>query len=147
MPTSSISPEAHSPSDERRDSRAPVDGVAGASPVVEEIREGQPPLVSRDSLITVRLTGRIAGEEPFQEINEPAGPWPVAGLIDGLAMGLEGAGEGAIRRITIPPTLGYGNVEVPVGDSTRAIPPGSTLVYEVEVLRVVQPSASEEVSP
>lgn len=51
-------------------------------------------------------------------------------LIEGFDQGLVGMKVGGLRRLTIPPSMGYG--------STRngPIPPNATLVFEIELLKV-----------
>jgi FKBP-type peptidyl-prolyl cis-trans isomerase len=51
-------------------------------------------------------------------------------VVPGLDQGLLGMREGEVRRITLPPALGYGLEAKP------KIPPNSTLVFEVELLDV-----------
>ena len=51
-------------------------------------------------------------------------------LIEGFVMGVNGMRVGGIRRITIPPELGYGR------DTHGPIPPNSTIVFQVELLAV-----------
>lgn len=53
-----------------------------------------------------------------------------ASVIEGWDKGLVGMKVGGIRRLVVPPSLGYG--------STRnySIPPYSTLVFEVELITV-----------
>jgi FKBP-type peptidyl-prolyl cis-trans isomerase len=51
-------------------------------------------------------------------------------VIKGWDEGLVGMKVGGKRRLTIPPTLGYGNQSVP------GIPPGSTLVFEIQLISV-----------
>jgi FKBP-type peptidyl-prolyl cis-trans isomerase len=38
--------------------------------------------------------------------------------------------EGGLRRLIVPPSLGYGGVR------NQSIPPNSTLVFEIELLQV-----------
>jgi FKBP-type peptidyl-prolyl cis-trans isomerase FkpA len=50
--------------------------------------------------------------------------------ITGFEQGLVGMKVGGIRRLVIPPSLAYG------GDRVAAIPPYSTLVFEVDLVDV-----------
>lgn len=51
-------------------------------------------------------------------------------LIKGWNMGIQGMKEGGMRVLTIPPELGYGNVQ------NGPIPANSTLIFEIELLKV-----------
>lgn len=58
-------------------------------------------------------------------------------VIRGWVVGLEGMKAGAKRRLVIPSALGYGATP-PTGSGIK---PHSTLVFEVELLKVVTPGA------
>jgi FKBP-type peptidyl-prolyl cis-trans isomerase FkpA len=51
-------------------------------------------------------------------------------VIKGWDQGIAGMQEGGIRRLVIPPSLGYG------GERRDAVPPYATLVFEIELLTV-----------
>jgi FKBP-type peptidyl-prolyl cis-trans isomerase FkpA len=51
-------------------------------------------------------------------------------VIKGWDQGIVGMQEGGIRRLIIPPSLGYG------GERRGVIPPYATLIFEIELLTV-----------
>lgn len=55
-----------------------------------------------------------------------------AGVIQGFSQGVIGMRVGGIRRVIIPPSLGYGNNPPP----SSGIPANATLVFEIELLSV-----------
>jgi len=63
-------------------------------------------------------------------------------MIPGFEQGLGGMCIGEKRKITIPPELGYGNKGVP-----GVIPPGSTLVFTIELVALKKASLFDEVLP
>lgn len=56
----------------------------------------------------------------------------VSGVVPGFAEGILGMKEGGQRRLIIPPELGYGET-----GSGSSIPPNSTLIFDVELVRVI----------
>jgi FKBP-type peptidyl-prolyl cis-trans isomerase FkpA len=58
-----------------------------------------------------------------------------ASVIQGWDQGLVGMKTGGIRRLVVPPSLGYGDVR------NFSIPPYSTLVFEIELVSVTAPSS------
>ncbi|MEO8680488.1 MAG: FKBP-type peptidyl-prolyl cis-trans isomerase [Vicinamibacterales bacterium] len=53
------------------------------------------------------------------------------GVIPGFSQGVVGMKVGGLRRITIPPSLGYGSQGQP-----PSIPGNATLIFEIELLAV-----------
>lgn len=59
-------------------------------------------------------------------------------LISGFEAGIAGAKVGSIRKIVIPPSLGYGAEGVKLPDGTVVIPENATLTFDVEIVAVGQ---------
>jgi FKBP-type peptidyl-prolyl cis-trans isomerase FkpA len=57
-----------------------------------------------------------------------------ASVIQGWDQGLVGMKTGGIRRLVVPPSLGYGDIR------NYSIPPYSTLVFEIELISVTPTS-------
>ena len=53
-----------------------------------------------------------------------------SGFIQGFSMGVQGMRVGGLRRVVIPPNLGYGS------QAQQGIPANSTLLFEIELLAV-----------
>ncbi|PIR84201.1 peptidylprolyl isomerase [Candidatus Kaiserbacteria bacterium CG10_big_fil_rev_8_21_14_0_10_51_14] len=70
------------------------------------------------------------------------------GLIPGFQVGVNGMKEGGQRLISVPPTLGYGAEDVKDDAGNVVIPANSTLVFEVELVKVEDaPTAAPETTP
>jgi FKBP-type peptidyl-prolyl cis-trans isomerase FkpA len=52
------------------------------------------------------------------------------GVIQGFSQGVQGMRVGGLRRVVIPPNLGYGS------QAQQGIPANSTLLFEIELLAV-----------
>ena len=84
----------------------------------------------RGDLISVSYRAAIQGRETFEQKEEPF-PFRLGlgQVIEGWDEGLLGMQVGGVRRLTIPPEMGYGSAGLP-----PKIPPNATLVYDVELL-------------
>lgn len=103
--------------------------------IVEEIRIGEGAEAVDQSILTVDYTGKLTDGSVFDSSKNP-GRTPFrftlgAGqVIKGWDEGMLGMKVGGKRILTIPPHLGYGNRDM------GAIPPNSTLIFEVDLLEV-----------
>lgn len=86
------------------------------------------------STVKVHYTGKLIDGTTFDSSIDRGEPieFPVSAVIPGWTEGLQLMDEGSKYMLYIPYNLGYG--ENPVGN----IPPGSTLVFEVELLQIVK---------
>jgi len=86
-------------------------------------------------LVTVHYKGRLDSGKVFDSSRRPV-PKPFSfrigsgRVIRGWDQGIPGMKVGGKRELTIPPELGYGDVD------KVSIPPNSTLHFEIELLEV-----------
>jgi len=85
--------------------------------------------------VTVHYTGWLTNGTKFDSSRDRGKGFSFklgAGqVIQGWDQGVVGMKVGGLRRLTIPPHLAYGERGFP-----GAIPPSSTLIFEVELLKV-----------
>lgn len=95
---------------------------------------GQGEEAAAGTKITVHYTGRLESGEVFDSSLTRGEPFSFvlgAGMvIQGWEQGFAGMKVGGKRTIVVPPELGYGSRAI------GAIPPNSTLIFEVELLSV-----------
>jgi FKBP-type peptidyl-prolyl cis-trans isomerase FkpA len=91
--------------------------------------------------VTVHYTGWLydanAAENKGRQFDSSTGRSPLpltvngGGVIAGFNRGVTGMRVGGLRRVVIPPDLGYG-----VGGNPPVIPANATLVFEIELVSV-----------
>jgi FKBP-type peptidyl-prolyl cis-trans isomerase len=91
-------------------------------------REGPSPAAT--DMVEVHYTGWLTNGKQFDSSRERGKPerFPLNGVIKGWTEGVQLMTPGARFKFVIPPALGYGEQD------QGAIPPNSTLVFDVELL-------------
>jgi FKBP-type peptidyl-prolyl cis-trans isomerase FkpA len=101
----------------------------------EDLTEGTGAEAQAGKTVSVHYTGWLTDGQKFDSSKDRNDPFAfVLGggmVIKGWDEGVQGMKVGGVRRLTIPPQLGYG----PRG-AGGVIPPNATLVFEVELLDV-----------
>jgi FKBP-type peptidyl-prolyl cis-trans isomerase FklB len=101
----------------------------------EVIKMGTGPKPTAESTVRVHYVGTLIDGSQFDssiERNEPA-EFPVSGVISGWTEALQLMPVGSKFRIVLPEALAYGP-----GGAGDVIKPYSTLIFEVELLEIVQ---------
>lgn len=125
--TASTDPAAPAP--------APAATEAPASLQVTDVKVGSGVEATDGKKVTVNYTGTLTDGTKFDSTKDHGTPFSfVLGsgmVIAGWDQGVKGMKEGGSRKLVIPPHLAYGNRSV-----GGVIPPNSTLVFEIELLKV-----------
>ncbi len=99
---------------------------------IVELGDGDRP--GPNDTVRIHYTGSLISGQTFDSSynrGEPA-EFPVMGVIPGMSEGLQLLPVGSEAILYIPSDLGYGN------QGTGNIPPGSTLIFEVELIDIVE---------
>lgn len=101
---------------------------------IEDLEVGQGQEIKKGDIAQVHYLGTLTNGEKFDssyDRNQPFEFQVGAGqVIQGWDQGFLGMKVGGKRKLTIPPSLGYGSQ--PAG----SIPPNSTLIFEVELIEI-----------
>lgn len=104
----------------------------GGGLLVRDMRLGDGPAARRGDIVGVRYAGWLPDGTTVDAVVPPSAPREFrlgAGeVIRGWDQGVLGMRVGGQRQIVVPPALGYGRRQV------GSIPPGSTLVFLVELV-------------
>ena len=101
----------------------------------EDIKKGVGDEATTGKTVSVHYTGWLTNGTKFDSSKDRGKPFdfPLGGgrVIKGWDEGVQGMKVGGVRKLTIPPSLGYGS-----RGAGGVIPPDATLVFEVELLKV-----------
>ncbi|MBX7097234.1 MAG: FKBP-type peptidyl-prolyl cis-trans isomerase [Myxococcaceae bacterium] len=102
---------------------------------IEDLKVGTGKEAKAGQQVTVHYVGTLTNGSKFDSSRDRGEGFDFAlgagEVIKGWDQGVAGMKVGGLRKLTIPPELGYGARGFP-----PVIPPNSTLVFEVELLDV-----------
>jgi len=103
----------------------------------ETLKEGTGPELKSGQKAELHYVGQLENGEVFDSSRTKTPPTPFAvtfgstQLIKGWDESIPGMKVGEVRKLTIPPAMGYGKM-----GHGSTIPPNSTLIFEVELLGI-----------
>ena len=102
---------------------------------LDDVKVGTGAEATAGKSVTVHYVGTLTNGSKFDSSRDRGQGFSFrlgAGqVIQGWDQGVAGMKVGGVRKLTIPPALGYGSRGFP-----PVIPPDSTLIFEVELLDV-----------
>jgi FKBP-type peptidyl-prolyl cis-trans isomerase len=98
----------------------------------EILKPGSGSLPKADQRVNVNYVGRLLNGRIFDRTDPTLGPLDIDlnKVVRGWTEGMQKVRRGGKIKLFIPPSLGYGD------NAVAGIPPGSTLVFEVELLEI-----------
>jgi FKBP-type peptidyl-prolyl cis-trans isomerase len=100
--------------------------------VYKVVKEGAGKKPGLTNVVRVKYTGKLIDGTVFDQTGEESTTFQVDGVIPGWTEALQMMGEGSIYKLIIPAELAYGNNPPP----GTPIQPGSTLVFDVELIKI-----------
>jgi FKBP-type peptidyl-prolyl cis-trans isomerase len=102
---------------------------------IEDVECGSGEPADRGDSVEVTFSASVDGGDVFERRDEPYRfRLGVGEVIEGWDEGIEGMQQGGLRTLTIPPDLAYGSAGL-----EPDIPPGATLVYDIELVSRTPP--------
>ncbi len=105
-----------------------------AEVTIEDLVVGEGRAAAPGDRVSVHYDGRLVDGTRFDSSRERGQAFVFrlgeGRVIRGWEIGIQGMKEGGTRRLTIPPEYAYGSRDLGI------IPPYSTLVFDVELLRI-----------
>lgn len=103
---------------------------------IEDIEVGTGETVESGDTVVIHYTGTLTDGTKFDSSVDRGEPFQtdigVGQVIEGWDKGVVGMKVGGKRKLTIPPSMAYGDQEIP------GIPANSTLIFDVELLEVLK---------
>jgi FKBP-type peptidyl-prolyl cis-trans isomerase len=108
----------------------------------EIVQEGSGPSPKPTDTVKVHYTGKLIDGSVFDSSVQRGEPteFPLDQVIPGWTEGIQKMKKGGKIKLYVPPHLAYGD------DGRPGIPPGSTLIFDVELLDI-KPAGSAPVTP
>jgi FKBP-type peptidyl-prolyl cis-trans isomerase FkpA len=114
--------------------------------IIEDVSVGSGDAAGPGDHVTVHYTGTLTDGTVFDTSRKRNHPFDFVlsrgQVIRGWDQGVAGMKVGGKRKLTIPPSLGYG-----VSGQPPSIPPNATLKFDVELLAIEHASALEAAHP
>lgn len=102
---------------------------------INDLKAGEGPAAKAGDTVSVHYDGRLTNGTKFDSSRDRGQPFSFTlgqgRVIKGWDLGVAGMQVGGLRELTIPADEGYGS-----RGAGSAIPPNSTLVFEVELLKI-----------